>query len=144
MKRELQKHEMKQNGQDLSQNIKLPQYQMNQDLKVYEEVDVPPSSIYKAVGYNDMQRVKIMVEGDDAEKRSAEKKISSAADRSKSIATKNREKLGDALALREDEQRKTEVTNLHYRKFYEDELENDKGLFPDPDEPFIRIPIKRG
>jgi len=36
------------------------------------------------------------------------------------------------------------VTNLHYRKFFEDELENDKSLFPEPDEPFIRIPIKRG
>lgn len=36
------------------------------------------------------------------------------------------------------------MTNLHYRKFYEDELENNKALFPDPDEPFIKIPIKRG
>lgn len=36
------------------------------------------------------------------------------------------------------------MTNLHYRKFYEDELENDRQLFPDPDEPFISIPIKRG
>ena len=36
------------------------------------------------------------------------------------------------------------MTNLHYRKFYEDELENDRDLFPDPDEPFIKIPIKRG
>jgi len=38
----------------------------------------------------------------------------------------------------------TKETNLHYRKFYEDELENDKVLFPDPDDPFIKIPIKRG
>lgn len=36
------------------------------------------------------------------------------------------------------------MTNLHYRKFYEDELENDRQLFPDPDEPFITIPVKRG
>ena len=40
--------------------------------------------------------------------------------------------------------RKTKLTNLHYRKFYEDELENDKSLFPDPDEPFINIGVKRG
>lgn len=33
---------------------------------------------------------------------------------------------------------------MHYRKFYEDELENDRSLFPDPDEPFVKIPIKRG
>ena len=38
----------------------------------------------------------------------------------------------------------TSVTNLHYRKFYQDELENDTNLFPDPDDPFIKIPIKRG
>ena len=35
-------------------------------------------------------------------------------------------------------------TNLHYRKFYEDELENDTSLFPDPNEPFRNIDIKRG
>jgi len=37
-----------------------------------------------------------------------------------------------------------ELTNLHYRKFYEDELENNRALFPDADEPFINIPIMRG
>ena len=46
--------------------------------------------------------------------------------------------------LKEEENRITKVTNLHYRKFYEDELENDRALFPDPDDPFIKIPIKRG
>ena len=35
-------------------------------------------------------------------------------------------------------------TNFHYRKFYEDELENDKNLFPDENEPFRNIDIKRG
>lgn len=45
---------------------------------------------------------------------------------------------------KEEESRKTRVTNLHYRKYYQDELENDKNLFPDPDDPFIKIPIKRG
>lgn len=45
---------------------------------------------------------------------------------------------------KEEENRITQVTNLHYRKYYEDELENDKALFPDPDEPFISIPVKRG
>ena len=33
---------------------------------------------------------------------------------------------------------------MHYRKFYEDELENDRTLFPDPDDPFVKIPVKRG
>jgi len=44
----------------------------------------------------------------------------------------------------EEDNRKTAVTNLHYRKFYEDELENDTTLFPDSDDPFVKIPIKRG
>ena len=44
----------------------------------------------------------------------------------------------------EEENRKSDVTNLHYRKFYEDELENDTSLFPDKDDPFIKIPIKWG
>lgn len=43
-----------------------------------------------------------------------------------------------------EENRKTMVTNLHYRKYYQDELENDRDLFPDPDDPFIKIPIMRG
>ena len=30
---------------------------------------MPPKSLYKAIGYNDMNRVKIMMEGDDEDKR---------------------------------------------------------------------------
>jgi len=48
------------------------------------------------------------------------------------------------MTEKEEENRQTEVSNLHYRKFYEDELENDRTLFPDPDDPFIKIPVKRG
>lgn len=70
IKREIQKMEMAENGQETSKNIILPQYELNNDLKVYEEINIPPSSLYKAVGYNDMQRVKIIVEGDDSDKRS--------------------------------------------------------------------------
>jgi len=47
------------------------------------------------------------------------------------------------MAEMEEENRKTNVTNLHYRKFYEDELENDESLF-EKDEPFVKIPIRRG
>ena len=36
------------------------------------------------------------------------------------------------------------MKNLHYRKFYEDELEKDVLLFPDPNEPFFKTPIKKG
>lgn len=40
-------------------------------MKVYEEIDAPPKSLYKSVGFNDMQRVKVIMEGDDADKRSS-------------------------------------------------------------------------
>ena len=54
----------------------MPKYVLNKDLNVYEEVDIPPHSLYKAVGFNDMQRVKILMEGDDADKRSDAKRAS--------------------------------------------------------------------
>lgn len=56
----------------------------------------------------------------------------------------NKSSLRKDMSEKEEENRQTEVTNLHYRKFYEDELENDRTLFPDPDDPFIKIPVKRG
>jgi len=31
---------------------------------------MPPETIYKAIGYNDLQTVQVMMDGDDAEKRS--------------------------------------------------------------------------
>ena len=137
--RELEKLEMKESGQASHKNIILPKYVMNQDLKVYEEIEAPPKSIYKAVGYNDMQRVKAMMEGDEKEKRNAN---SDSIKKSKTLAANN--KAENDLAVVEEEHRRTNVTNLHYRKFYEDELENDRQLFPDPDDPFIKIPIKKG
>ena len=48
---------------------------MNEELKVWEEVDVPPKSLYKAIGYNDMNRVKIMMEGNDDDKRAEKEAI---------------------------------------------------------------------
>lgn len=63
--------EMKETGQESHKNILLPKYVLNADLKVYEEVDCPPKSLYKAVGYNNMEKVKVIMEGNDEEKRSA-------------------------------------------------------------------------
>lgn len=71
VKREIQKMEMKETGQESHKNILLPKYVLNADLKVYEEVDCPPKSLYKAVGYNNMEKVKVIMEGNDEEKRSA-------------------------------------------------------------------------
>lgn len=60
----------------------LPKYVLNADLNVYEELEAPPKSLYKSVGYNDMQRVKTIMEGDDTEKRSAYEKKESLTARS--------------------------------------------------------------
>ena len=65
---------MKESGGEAYKNIILPKYILNKDLNVYEEVDPPPHSLYIAVGYNDMERVKVIMEGDDAEKRSENNK----------------------------------------------------------------------
>ena len=57
----------------------------------------------------------------------------------------NTQKELEAQLLRQEEQARIATkTNLHYRKFYEDELENDENIFPDPNEPFRNINIKRG
>ena len=58
---------------------------MNQDLKVYEEVEIPPTSLYMAVGYNDMQRVKVIMEGNDEDKRSDIKRGNTMIERSTTI-----------------------------------------------------------
>lgn len=59
----------------MHKTIILPKYVMNEELKVWEEVDVPPKSLYKAIGYNDMNRVKIMMEGNDDDKRAEKEAI---------------------------------------------------------------------
>ncbi len=94
-----------------------------------------------------MQRVKTIMEGNDADKRSEmerKESLKKGSPLKQSTTVKNVNAMAEVFNEVEEENRITAVTNLHYRKFYEDELENDKNLFPDPDEPFISIPIKRG
>ena len=80
--------------------------------------------MYKAVGYNDLKRVTIMMEGDDEEKRSGfDEKM-------------------ESMSEPEILERKLRITNRHYRRFFDDELENNKDLFPSM--PFLKIPLKRG
>ena len=109
LKREIERQEMKESGQEASANVILPKYVMNDALKVYEEVEMPPKSIYKAVGYNDMQRVKIFIEGDEAEKRlEAGSNIASASiiKRQKSTSARNRGALDADILQMEEANRK--------------------------------------
>ena len=67
---ELEKIKLKEElGDGACDNIRCPMYEYDADLKVYTEKDIPPTSIYKAVGYNDLKRIKNMMEGNDEEKR---------------------------------------------------------------------------
>ena len=80
VKREIEKQEMKESGAESHKNVVLPKYLLNKDLNVYEEIEIPPTSLYKAVGFNDMARVKIIMEGDDKEKRSEANKAQSVVE----------------------------------------------------------------
>lgn len=76
MKREIQKLEMRSSGQEAHKTIILPKYNLNEQLNVYEEINPPPNSMYRAVGFNDMERVKIIMQGDDSMKRDLDRKDS--------------------------------------------------------------------
>lgn len=77
------------------------------------------------------------MEGDDHDKRSK------AKDNGKqSIEDRFATDLVKDLAKQEDETRKTQITKKHYRMFYDDELENNKDIFPKM--PFHSVNVKRG
>lgn len=93
--------------------------------------------MYKKVGYNDLPRVKEMMEGNDAEKRTGVKRKATKSNTAGRI-----HKDEEAQRKLVETERMLDITNLHYRKYYDDELENIKELFPK--EPFLNVPIKRG
>ena len=75
VQRELEKYEMMQSGHadDICNNILPPKYK-NDPEQGYEEIDVPCKSLYKRVGFNDLPRVKEMMEGNAVEKRTGVKR----------------------------------------------------------------------
>ena len=99
-------------------NVLIPNYRFDKTLNFYVEEDVPPETLYKSVGYNNLQTVRDLMEGDEHTRK--EKKLTEEEGRERLMAESNK----------------------HYRKFYEDELENDKKLFPCM--PFLKVPVMRG
>lgn len=142
VEQELEKHRMKMegHGDEMCNNILCPKYEKNEELGWIEK-DAPPKNMYKKIGYNDLARVKEMMEGNDAEKRNPDKMMTSKAKKMTS-GTHMRMKDAEAQAEQEALERKLEITNLHYRRYFDDELENNKDLFPKM--PFLNYPIKRG
>lgn len=61
---------MKEMGEQAHNIVICPQYTYNEELKVYIECDVPPETVYKAVGFNNLEVVRNMMDGNDADKRS--------------------------------------------------------------------------
>ena len=138
VEQELEKHRMMESGQadEMCNNILPPKYR-NDPEQGYEEIDMPSKSMYKKVGYNDLPRIKEMMEGNDAEKRTGIKRKTTKNNTQGRI---NKDE--EAQRKLEETERMLDLTNLHYRKYYDDELENCKELFPK--QPFINVDIKRG
>jgi len=68
------KQAMKDAGIADTETILCPKYEFVSALNYFVEHDIPPETIYQAVGYNDLKTVDIMMKGDDQEKRDPEKK----------------------------------------------------------------------
>ena len=142
VQKELDKEDMKQRGGDFFSNVLCPKYSFNENLKIYIEEDAPPDTLYKSVGYNNLETVKTLMEGNDKEKRSTTDQNKKGAKQPPPDSARSHQELKKIELAAEVEDRKLQVTKKHYRKFYDDELENCKELFPYM--PFLSIPIKRG
>ena len=100
------------------QNVLIPNYRFDKGLNFYVEREAPPESLFKPVGFNNLQKVRDLMEGDEATRK--EGKLTEEEGKANLIAGSNK----------------------HFRRYYEDELENDKKLFPSM--PFLKIPVMRG
>lgn len=128
----------------------MPKYTYNEELKVYTEDTPPPASVFKPVGYNNLEVVKQMMEGDDTEKRAGfvptlklpTKKEQERMLSRRSVVEAAEPDLQEERNCEAEKERLLAISNKHYRKFYNDELENDKELFSDP--VFTRVEVMRG
>ena len=90
-------------------SVVIPQYTRDPILGFTVEKDEPKASLYKAIGFNDQKTVKEMVK--------AETDLGNGEESQKNKQVNI-------------EKKQLELTKKHYRIFYEDELENNKELFP--------------
>jgi hypothetical protein len=83
---------------------------------LFTEIEQPPESLYKQVGYNDLPRIMKMMDGNDVEKRAALLRSAQTSNMSR------KEEVMEEHALK-DLQRRSEKTKMHYRRYYQEELE---------------------
>ena len=63
---------LKKDNQGL-EDIKIPNYATCKQMEnLFTEIEQPPESLYKQVGYNDLPQIMKMMEGNDVEKRAAQ------------------------------------------------------------------------
>ena len=99
---------------------------------------IPPAAASnpKVAQKNAKLAKKIRVEAKQADKKEG---MSTSVNQDAEAAAPTEEEVKEAVDLM---QQVYDKTNKHYRRFFEDELENDKEIFPKPI--FTNIEIKRG
>lgn len=117
--------------QGFSSTVLPPYYEKDDSTNLYYEIKTPSTALYKEVGYNTQEVIKKIEEG--------ERKLGQdQPERKSTVVKKNKNSIKDL----EDQNYRLEKTNKHYRRYYNDELENDKELFPK--EPFNKFNLIRG
>ena len=121
----------------------MPEYEYDNQLAVYREVKVPNEKLFLPVGYNSQDIIKAMMkirEGglshEEAEVQRA--KILTARASMKGAAEPEEDEEEEA----KKEAECNELTQKHYRTFYDDELENNKEIFKRM--PFYTFDVMRG
>lgn len=100
------------------EDIKIPNYAPCKQMEnLFIEIEQPPESLYKQVGYNDLPRIMKMMEGNDVEKRAALLLSTQTSNMSR------KEDVMQEQALK-DLKRRSEKTRMHYRRYYQEELES--------------------
>jgi hypothetical protein len=137
-------------GNVYSNTIIIPEYKWNSEMNQYEPGPPPSDLLYHRVGFNDLQIINEIMDGDDNAKRN--KKTMKAKTTKKSQSRLSRLDDDEHLNTEEAEEKdqadkenlemRTLKTKEHFRKYYEDELENNKELLGTT--PFVTYDLKRG
>ena len=51
------------------QTVLIPNYRFDKGLNFYVEREAPPESLYKEIGFNNLQKVRDLMEGDEKERK---------------------------------------------------------------------------
>jgi|LauGreDrversion4_2_1035121.scaffolds.fasta_scaffold162431_1 hypothetical protein len=60
---------MRETGNYKDAVIKLPKYFYNQHVGIFEEIEMPPASLFMKIGYNNLVNIRKIMLGNDGERR---------------------------------------------------------------------------